>query len=547
MSTQAPQREDLRPFTAEERLVAHLSPCGLGLALDMRQVREATDEERDSPPPVFVRSSWLAHLDHAIVEGVAGRLQATTTPGSPARGLIVQAPPRHGKSYTTSIFTPAWFLGLFPRKRVILVSNEAQLAREFGQPARDLLEDAGPLVFGTGVPSDRRAAGNWKTIQGGGMLSVGRKGSITGKGADLLILDDPFKNAEEASSPVLRESVWDLWVSTLRPRLHPGAFVLIVLTRWHEDDIAGRLLKQARENPGADQWHELRFPALAEPGDPLGRQVGEALWPARYSATELEQTRQSSGAYWWGAMYQQHPSPDDGGVFARRHLRSYEIVDWRDADPGEIGEGRGSWLSTGRVPSVVQIPEHNGRPALLLDLSHARLFQTVDLAASEKTTADYTVVTTFASAPTGELLVLDVERRRIPGPDQPDALEACLHGWGVESQHIEIIGYQTSLIQALSRRGLPVLPLTPDKDKVTRASTAAARYKAGMVLHPAGAPWLDALEAEMLAFPVGEHDDQVDTIAYGARVAMNLPGRVRQTRASPTRRTLVGGIDPRSL
>lgn len=543
---------DERAFTREEQLIGQLTPCGLGLAVDLRAQREALDEERELPPPLFLRPAWLGHLDNLIREGVAGRLDSTTHPGTRPLGMIVQAPPRHGKSYTTSHYTPAWFLGMFPRRRVILASNEAGLARDFGRAARDILSDVGPGIFGVQVREDTRAGSDWRTTAGGGMITAGVGGSITGKGADLLIIDDPFKNAEQASSPVIREKVWDWWISTARTRLHPGAFVLVVLTRWHDDDLAGRLLKAAREDHEVDQWHELRLPAIAEANDPLGRPVGQALWPKRYSATDLEKTRKTSGPYWWGAMYQQRPSPDDGGIFSAKSIGRYRITEWKELPDRDGDEGWGqvaseSWAFTRRIPSTVRIELGDGKLGPDIGLDHQRVFQTVDLAASEKQTADFTVITTFAATVEGDLLVLDVERRRIPGPDQPDLVQACLDDWDPESVHVERIGYQTALLQTLSRRGLPVLPLDADKDKVTRAAYASARYKTGKVFHPTHAPWLDALEAEMLAFPVGEHDDQVDTLSYGARVQRNLPGPVKKPKPKPAHRTITGGINPQSL
>lgn len=542
---------DERAFNREEQLIGQLSPCGLGLAVDLRAQREALDEDRELPPPLFLRPAWLGHLDNLIREGIAGRLDSTTHPGAKPLGMVVQAPPRHGKSFTTSIFTPAWFLGMFPRRRVILASNEAGLARDFGRGARDLLSDVGPGIFGVQVREDTRAGSDWRTTNGGGMITAGVGGSITGKGADLLIVDDPFKNAEQASSPVIRDKVGEWWISTARTRLHPGAFVLIVLTRWHDDDIAGRLLKAAREDPEVDQWHEVKLPALAKANDPLGRKPGEALWPARYSATDLNKTRKTSGPYWWGAMYQQEPSPDDGGIFKAKYIGRYRITEWKEL-PARDDEGWGqvaseSWAFTRRIPATVRIELDDGKLGPDIGLDHQRIFQTIDLAVSEKQTADFTIIITFASTIDGDLLVLDVERRRIPGPDQPDLVEACMDDWEPESVHVESIGYQTALLQTLVRRALPVLPLDADKDKVTRAAYASARYKSGKVFHPTHAPWLDELEAEMLAFPVGEHDDQVDTLAYGARVQRNLPGQPNKAKANPKARPIMRGTNPRTL
>lgn len=537
-----------RAFTDDERLAGHLSPCGLGLAVDRRARREASAEGRPEPEPLFLRPEHLRRLDLAIRDGLGGRLDSTTTPGVRPLGAIVQMPPRHGKSMTTSRYTPAWFLGLHPRKRVILASYEAGIAAEFGRQARDLLEDVGEPMFGVRVRQDTRSVSNWQVSGGGGMQAAGIRGAITGKGADLLVIDDPVKNAEEALSPVLRERNWEWWQTTARTRLHPGAFVLVVLTRWHEDDLAGRLLKAAREDPDADQWHELVLPAIAEADDPLGREPGEALWAARYDAEYLERTRRSAGAYWFGALYQQRPAPGDGGIFDRRDVRRYEVVEWRPLDAA-VEPGSASFAAGGRVPSVVRLRGEDGELSEPVGLDHQRVFQTVDLAAGEKQTSDFTVILTIAATVSGDLLVLDVERRRIAGPDQPELIAQVYGAWQPESIHVEQIGYQTALIQALTRTGLPVLALRPDKDKVSRAASAAARYRTHHVFHPTSAPWLQDFETELLAFPVGQHDDQVDALAYAAKVAMNLPGQVggevfipRQS-AAP----IGAGVDPRRL
>ena len=217
---------------------------------------------------------------------------------------IISCPPRHGKSWLCSLWAPMWFLHRWPKKKVILASYAAEFAREWGRQVRDGFNEH---HLGT-MNDDVSAADAWNTQAGGGMRTAGVDGGITGKGANLLIIDDPVKNDEDARSPTIRERNWRWWLTTARKRLEPGADVVVIGTRWHSDDLIGRLLAQ-----GVEEWIDLRFPALAEDDDPLGRAKGEALWPERYSRKELEKTRAIDGPYVWAALSQQRPIPEEGG------------------------------------------------------------------------------------------------------------------------------------------------------------------------------------------------------------------------------------------
>ena len=241
----------------------------------------------------------LRYLDQALIETLAGR---------GPRQLIIQAPPRHGKSELISRYLPAWYLGTFPDRRVILVSREATLARSFGRRARDLLFEHGPSLFGVELQPGVARADEWDLAnRAGGMLTAGLGGPITGRGANLLIVDDYLKNAEEALSPQIRDKQWDWWQSTALTRLEPGGQIVVMATRWHTDDLIGRML--AREGKStADEARVIRLPALAETNDPLGRKVGDALWPERWPAAELRKQKATLDPAWWQALYQQQPT-----------------------------------------------------------------------------------------------------------------------------------------------------------------------------------------------------------------------------------------------
>ena len=248
----------------------------------------------------------LAAVDRAVMDALAGRAP---------RLLLVEAPPRHGKSEFISRHLPAWYLGRFPARRVLLASYEAQFARSWGRKARALIEQHGRELFGVRLATRQTAAADWQIAgSGGGMVTAGAGGALTGRGADLLIVDDPIKNAEQAASQRLRDKLWDWWQSTASTRLEPGGCAIVMATRWHEDDLTGRLLRQ--QSVG-QPLRRLSLPALAEAGDLLGRSPGEALWPERWPREVLLARRQTLDAYWWAALYQQRPA---------RHQRS----EWPD-------------------------------------------------------------------------------------------------------------------------------------------------------------------------------------------------------------------------
>lgn len=424
----------------------------------------------------------LELLNRSLLDVAAGK----------TRRLLVSMPPRHGKSELVSAAFPAWWLGKRPDDRVILASYEADFASSWGRRVRDLLDEHGPTLFGVKVRPDSSAVNRFD-IDGrrGGMITAGVGGAITGRGAHLLIIDDPVKSAEDAQSEALSRRLWDWYRSTARTRLEPGGAVVVVMTRWHEADLAGRLLA---EDDG-EAWEVLNLPAVAESCDLMGRQPGEALWPERYTVADLEAARRALGSYLFAALYQGHPAPLDGNVFKRSWFRY-----WTPADTGyQLDAG------------------------VLISRNACTRFVTVDLAVSMRDTADYTVIATWARTKDNDLILLDRIRRRIPAPEQVPLLRKIADEWQPAWIGIESVAYQLAIVQAARRDGLPVRELKPDRDKVSRALIAAARLEAGTVYFPRKAPWLDELETELLLFPNGRHDDQVDTLAYAATELLRKP------------------------
>jgi hypothetical protein len=249
--------------------------------------------------------------------------------------LIVEMPPRHGKSEHISRYTPPWYLGTFPDRNVILTSATDELALDFSQASRDIMIEYGQELFGVHVRQDVRAAGRWQLEEGGSMRAAGVAGSIMGRGADLLIIDDYFKNIEEALSESRRDLIYKWFLSTSSTRLTPEGGIIIVATRWHPDDLIGRLLKD--QDCGGETWTRITFPAIAEGPDELGRQQGDALWEEQFSKEWMENRKSvyiSSGYQWmWEALYQQNPpSTLDVEWPANYFFEQIWFGDWPDSD-----------------------------------------------------------------------------------------------------------------------------------------------------------------------------------------------------------------------
>ena len=229
--------------------------------------------------------------------------------------LMIFTPPRHGKSELVSRRFPPFCLGRNPDREIISASYGAELALDFGRDVRNIVGSREfPVLFsGVGLAADSAAKNRWHTNHGGGYVAAGVGTAITGRGADILNIDDPVKDRAEAESETIRESIWAWYRSTAYTRLMPGAAIILTMTRWHEDDLAGRLLEQAKAD--GDQWEVLNLPALAEGNDPLGRDVGAALWPQRYNETTLHQIRSVLEPREWGALYEQNPRPSGSSYF----------------------------------------------------------------------------------------------------------------------------------------------------------------------------------------------------------------------------------------
>jgi predicted phage terminase large subunit-like protein len=383
---------------------------------------------------------------------------------------MVFMPPRHGKSELISKYFPAWYLGTFPNNHVILVSYEADFAASWGRKAREVLDELGN-DFGVKVNQESSAAKHWEIEDhSGGMDAAGAYGPITGKGADVLVIDDPVKNAEEAYSPLQREKLWDWYQSTAFTRLEPNGAIILVMTRWHEDDLAGRLLKQE-----AGQWEIVSLPALAEADDPLNRTEGDALWPERFPMEQLLEKKKSVGSYWWSAMYQQRPVPIEGGFFKNDWLQFF--------DPEY-------------VPGFEVI------------------VQSWDTAQTKSSTSDYVVGQVWGRIG-ADFYLLDQVRGRWDFDETVAQIKDLSYHWPqCSAKLIEAQTLGAALASHLKHQISGIIPISVKASKEIRALNALPVWQSKNVYIPkpddGEYAWVDDFVRELLNFPNAVNDDMVD-------------------------------------
>lgn len=411
---------------------------------------------------------------------IASKLEAV------ARGeitrLIISCPPRHGKSRLTSIQFPCWYLGNYPNNRIIATSYGADLAQTFSRQARNLLmgQDYKKIFPQISIAKDSRALDEWNLTAPftGGYTAAGVGGAITGKGANILLIDDPTKNAEEASSSTAMEKIWDWYGSTAYTRLEGRGAIILILTRWSENDLAGRLL-EAQSGELTDQWEVINLPALAEEADVLGRTEGEALWPEKFSSRELHRIESNIGKRSFSALYQQSPAPREGTIFKHDWWQYYS----------ESQELPKFW----------------------------RIIQYWDTAYQAHIEHDYSACVTAALCPNpNRVYILDVFQARLEFPALITAMQerfTLLENRGLRPSgvYVEDKASGTSTFQTL--RAQTILPINLARaqgTKITRAFSASEYYRSGKILHPKEAPWREGYELTMEKFPAVRHDDIVD-------------------------------------
>lgn len=433
--------------------------------------------------PGWVHEVICAELDHFLSQ-VAARQ-------SPR--LMIFVPPRHGKTELVSRRFPAYAFGKHPELSLIATSYASDLASRINRDVQRVIDSAeyaalfprtrlaGPSVKAEG--SWLRNSTDFEIVGQRGMYrSTGVGGGITGMGADILLIDDPVKDMEQAHSPTYRQNVWDWYTGVAYTRLMPGGGVVIILTRWHEDDLAGRLIEAMQD--GGDQWRIVSFPAVAEE-DEQHRKAGEALHPERYSLEQLERIKTAVGSRVWASLYQQRPAAAEGSIFKREWWRWY-----RD---------------TPRIHGVIQ---------------------SWDTAFKASESSDYSCCTTWGIMDAGYCL-LDYWREKVEYPELKRTVNALGAKWSPFAMLVEDKASGQSLIQELQRdTKWPILPVQVDKDKELRANLVTPLIEAGKVYLPENAPWVQDYVDSLATFPNAAHDDDVDSTTQALSYFISTGGAV---------------------
>lgn len=409
--------------------------------------------------------------------------------------LMVLMPPGSAKSTYASTLFPAWYMARHPTHAVIAASHTAELAERFGRRVRNIVAEHSETL-GIALSPDNQAAGRWETTQQGEYFAAGILGPITGRRADLVIIDDPVKSRVEADSETVSERVWEWWKSDLSTRLKPGARVVLIMTRWSEHDLGGRLLDDMRA--GGDEWEVLRLPMEAEFGDPLGRVIGEPLWPEWF--TDGMRRTAKRDARTWSALYQQSPAPETG---------SYFLKDW--------------------LHPVASMPPRESM----------KIYGGSDYAVTSDG-GDYTVHAVVGVDSDGKLWLLDIWRGQAASDVWVEAFCDLVRqwkpiGWAEEQGQIRA-GIGPFLTKRQRERSAYVArhDFPTRGDKAVRAQSIRGRMAVDGLRIPEGAEWRTDFENELMSFPVGKHDDQVDALGLVGQLLdrMIQPEKPRDTEPS---------------
>ena len=420
----------------------------------------------------FVTQMWPGFISgkhHKIMADAFERVAS-----GELKRLIINMPPRHTKSEFASYLLPAWFLGKNPEKKIIQTAHTAELAVGFGRKVRNLVSsEAFSKVFDTKLSSDSKAAGRWNTHAGGDYFAIGVGGAVTGKGADVLIIDDPHSEQEaRQNNPAVFDSVYEWYTSGPRQRLQPGGGIIIVMTRWAKKDLTGQILKGSAKD-GVNDWEIIEFPAILPSGTPL--------WPGFWSKEELEALRAELPVSKWEAQYQQNPTSEEGAIIKRDMWRI-----WENEDPPKC----------------------------------EYLIQSWDTAFEKNTRADYSACTTWGvfSHPDQHgtlktnIILLDAFKRRMEFPELKQKAFEMWKEWNPDTLIVEKKAAGAPLIYELRMMGIPLSEYTPSKgnDKIARVNAISDLFASGVVWCPE-TRWADEVMEEMAAFPNGDNDDLVDS------------------------------------
>ena len=458
-----------------EELVAKLPPEEqAGFLITAREyVNSVKREKAQDDFMAFVHAMWPGFVNGRHHKVMAQKFQDIAD--GKLKRLIINMPPRHTKSEFASYMLPAWFLGKFPEKKIIQCSNTAELAVGFGRKVRNLVgSEAYAEIFpDVGLKSDSKAAGRWDTNKGGNYFAIGVGGTVTGKGADLLIIDDPHSEQEAAiasTNPEVYDKVYEWYSSGPRQRLQPGGAIVVVMTRWSLRDLTGKILKSSIERDG-DEWEVINFPAILPSDAPL--------WPAFWPLNELLALKEELPVSKWNAQYQQSPTSEEGALVKR---------EWWQEWKGD------------RAPPCEFI------------------IQSWDTAFTKNERSDYSACTTWGVFYKDEdqrdpnIILLDAYKARLEFPELKKRALEMYQEWEPDAFVIEGKASGMPLIFELRRMGIPVQEFTPTRgnDKIARLNSVTDLFASGKVWAP-GTRWADEVMEEMAAFPNSEHDDLVDS------------------------------------
>jgi predicted phage terminase large subunit-like protein len=415
----------------------------------------------------FVKCMWPDFVEGSHHRHIAEKFNKLAT--GEINRLIVNMPPRHTKSEFASFLLPSWMVGRNPKLKIIQTTHNAELAVRFGRKAKNLIDSEDyQKIFSTTLQEDSKAAGRWETAQGGEYFAAGVGGAITGRGADLLIIDDPHSE-QDAMSKTALESAYEWYTSGPRQRLQPGGKIVLVMTRWSTKDLTGLLLANQKEEK-ADQWHVVEFPALMDHGP---------VWPEYWNKEELEKVKATLPVGKWNAQWMQAPTSEEGAIIKREWWNVYK----RETIP---------------------------------PLQH--VIQSYDTAFLKKESADYSAITTWGIFYPNEdspanLILLDAIKGRYEFPELRRLALQQYKYWQPESVIIEAKASGLPLTYELRQMDIPVINFTPSRghDKHARVNAVAPLFESGIIWAPEQ-KFADEVIEECAAFPNGDHDDLVDSM-----------------------------------
>jgi predicted phage terminase large subunit-like protein len=383
--------------------------------------------------------------------------------------IALNMPPRHSKSMTITETLPSYYLGKFPEDRVIEISYNDTFARKFGKKNKEKVRQFGKDLFNIEIAKDSSAHDEWSLDNNiGGMISRGVLSGITGQGADLMIIDDPIKNREEADSETHREKIWDEWIDSFSSRLHPGAIVILILTRWHEDDLQGRLLNPEYGQPL--KWQVYNFPLEAEENDLLGRKQGEPLWSERYGYSFIEERKRYPSSF--NALYQGRPTSQEGNILKRDWWRYYDVL-----------------------------------PKMAVEI------MSIDATFKDEDDSDFVAIQVWGKVG-ADMYLIDAMKARMNFPTTLQAIRnmAKKHPNAI-TRLVEDKANGSAIIAMLHHEIGGMIPVNPEGGKVARVNAVSPYIESGNVYLPRNAEWIHDFVEECAAFPRGKHDDSVDAMS----------------------------------